>query len=488
MTDTHTWTPTKRFYGNIPRMEPAAGADFVNDEDTLLVSGFGSVGDPKVIPEALAMSERDLSLSIVSGGSTGPPVDIELVEADAVASRYPFQAREPIRNRINKREIAFQDTHIARLGEAVETGTLLNGDVAIIEAVAVGEDWLIPTTSIGHTPSYVSAADKIIIEVNFKQPLGIHQIHDIYRPGLPPNREPIPLDWPGDKIGDSRIRFEADKLVAVVESDRQDTPYTFREPTSTDEAIVENMIEFLTDEFDRNSIISETLTLQFGVGSLGNALMKGVGGLEFDETDLVYYGEVIQDGLLDLIDNEMLDVASATSLAMSAEGQERLFNNIEQYAENIVLRPADISNRAELIDRFGVVAINSALEVDIYGHVNSTHIDGRNIVSGIGGSGDFNQNSHLAVIALPSEVNEDRSRIVPHASHIDHTSHEIDVIVTEQGIADLRGKSPYEIAKALVENCAHPNHRDTLYAYLERACAKDGHIPFDPVTAFDWLD
>lgn len=488
MTDIHKWATTKRFVNDPPRMEPTAAASFVDDDDALLVSGFGSVGDPKVIPETLANSERDLSLTIVSGGSTGPNIDRELVKAKAVARRYPFQAQSSIRQLINKREIHFQDLHIARLGEAVETESLINGNVAIIEALAVGDNWLIPTTSIGHTSSYVSAADKIIVEVNHEQPLALQQIHDVYCPGLPPNRKPIPLDWPGDRIGGPQVRFEADKLVAVVESDRRDTPYTFREPTPTDEAIIENVVEFLSDEIDRNPVISETLTLQFGVGSLGNALMKGVDTLQLSDTDIVYYGEVIQDGLLDLIDNGMLEVASATSLAMSVEGQERLFDNIEQYAEKIILRPANISNRAELIDRFGVVAINSALEVDIFGHVNSTHIDGRDIVSGVGGSGDFNQNSHLAVIALPSEVNEDRSRIVPHAPHIDHTSHEIDVVVTEQGVADLRGKSPYERATALVENCAHPNHHDALYDYLEQACEKDGHIPFDPVTAFDWLD
>lgn len=480
-------TTDQRFVGTLPRTSAAEAAKLVDENATVLVSGFGSVGDPKAVPSALAESGRDLSLTVVSGGSTGPHIDTELVEAGAIERRLPFQGRDEIRTAINDGHVAFHDTHIARLGEQVETGRLVDSDVAIVEAVAVGPDWLVPTTSIGQTPAYVASADEVIVEVNHAQPLALQQFHDVYRPGLPPGREPIPLAAPGDRIGGPRIHFDPAKLVAVVESEERDTPYTFREPTAVDEAIAENLVMFLSREREVNPVLAEYLTLQFGVGSLGNALMEAVQELELDGVEILYFGEVIQDGLLDLLEAGTVQSASATSLALSADGQERLFSTIERYADSVVLRPADVSNRAELIDRFGVVAINSALEVDVYGHANSTHIDGRHIVSGIGGSGDFNQNSHLSVTALPSAVNENRSRIVPHTPHVDHTEHDVDVVVTEHGVADLRGKGPRERAQSLVESCAHPTHREALIEYLDRADSGGGHLPLDHETAFEWL-
>jgi len=190
--------------------------------------------------------------------------------------------------------------------------------------------------------------------------------------------------------------------------------------------------------------------LQFGVGSLGNALMGVISKVDFGDRDLIYYGEVIQDGLLDLLDEGRLRSASATSLALSAAGQDRLFNHVDRYADDVVLRPADVSNSPVLIDRFGVVAVNSALEVDLYGHVNSTHVNGSRVLNGIGGSGDFTRNAPLSVIALSSTVSGDISRIVPMVTHVDHTEHDVDVIVTEQGVADLRGTSPVERAERLV--------------------------------------
>src|SRR5699024_10086501 len=173
--------------------------------------------------------------------------------------------------------------------------------------------------------------------------------------------------------------------------------------------------------------------------------------------------------------------------AFSKEGQDRLFEHVEEYAEDIVLRPADLSNSATLIDQFGVAAVNSALELDLFGHVNSTHINGTMAMNGVGGSGDFNRHSPLAIVALPSTAADgDISRIVPMVPHVDHTEHDIDVVVTEQGVVDLRGNSPRETANALIESCAHPDYRDELADYLERGRSRGGHIPHDLGTAFDW--
>lgn len=477
----------RRIRGDVPVVDASTAAAAVPARGSMLVSGFGSVGYPKAVPLALADSDRDLSLTVVSGGSVGEEIDIALVEADAIERRFPYQARPPIREAVNDGSIAFQDRNISTLGDDVQYGNLAGADVAVVEALAISEDWLIPTTSIGQTPAYVESADELIVEVNTTTPMAVEQFHDIYRPGRPPNREPIPLTDPGGRIGDARIEFESDKLVAVVESDLRDESYTFRDPTESDLAIADNLRTFLEAEVERSPLYRDSLRIQFGVGSLGNALMGALGEADIGGRDLVYFGEVIQDGLLDLLDEGVLESASATSLALSANGQDRLYEHVDRYAEDIVLRPADLSNNPTLVDRFGVASVNSALEVDVYGHTNSTHVNGSKVINGIGGSGDFFRHSPLAILALPSTAaGGDISRVVPMVPHTDHTEHDLDVVVTEQGVADLRGTAPRERASKLVENCAHPSFRDDLHDYLDAATKRGGHIPHDLDRALSW--
>ncbi|HET7323478.1 MAG TPA: acetyl-CoA hydrolase/transferase C-terminal domain-containing protein, partial [Halococcus sp.] len=147
-----------------------------------------------------------------------------------------------------------------------------------------------------------------------------------------------------------------------------------------------------------------------------------------------------------------------------------------------------VSNNPALIEQFGVVGVNSAVAVDLYGNANATHIGGTDIISGIGGSGDFNRNCRVGIIALPSTAGSgDISRIVPLVTHVDHTEHDHSIVVTEYGVADLRGRSPRERMESLIE-IAHPAFRDALYAYRDRALDNGGHVPFDRETAFSWHD
>jgi succinyl-CoA:acetate CoA-transferase len=479
---------SERIVGDVPVVAAETAAAHVADDATVLMSGFGSVGYPKAVPLALADADRDLALTVVTGGSAGEEIDVRLLESGAIARRYPYQARPPAREAVNDGTVAFADRHISTLGDDVQFGGLVEPDVAVVEAVAVGEDWLIPSMSVGQTPAFVDSVDSLVVEVNRAQPRALERFHDIYRPELPPEREPVPLSAPGERIGGPRIEFDPEALDAVVETDRRGDPYDFRDPTADDRAIAENLREFLTDEVSASPLFEESVRLQFGVGSLGNALMGALGEADFGDRDLVYYGEVIQDGLLDLLDDGRLRTASATSLALSADGQDRLFDDPERYAEDVVLRPGDVSNRPALIDRFGIVAVNSALEVDVYGHVNSTHVDGSRMRNGIGGSGDFTRNAALSVIALPSMAGDDISRVVPMVPHADHTEHDGDVIVTEHGVADLRGTAPRERSRLLVENCADPAVRSELDAYLDDATAAGGHEPHDLDAAFSWRE
>jgi len=479
--------PPERIAGSIDPVDAADAAAEIGDDATVGVSGFGSTGYPKAVPLALAESGRDLDLTIISGGSVGEEIDTALVEADAIARRYPYQGRSESRTAVNDGEIAFHDRHVWRVSDEVALGQLPTPDVALVEAAAVGESWLIPALSIGATPAIVEAADRVIVEVNERIPLALRRFHDVYRPAAPPNREPIPLTEPNGRIGSPRIEFDDSKLAAVVRTRREGTPYNFREPTDRDRQIAANLASFLEAEVERNGIFDEELRLQFGVGNIGNALMGALSDLDVGDRELVYFGEVVQDGLLDMLDDGVVSVASGTTLALSAEGQDQLFSSVDAYADSVVLRPADVSNHPGIINRMGVVGVNSALEVDMYGHANSTHVQGARMLNGIGGSGDFNRNALISITALPSTAGGgDISRIVPMVTHADHTEHDFSVIVTEHGVADLRGLSPDERAEEVISECADPAFTEQLRSYLESARASGGHMPHDLDRVFSW--
>ncbi len=479
----------RRLHGDLPITDAESAAARIDDTATVLTSGFGSVGYPKAIPLALADSDRDLSLTVVSSGNVGDEIDVALVESGAIARRFSYQSSAVARGATNSRGIAISDRNASSIGDDVQYGGMVDPDVAVVEAIAVGEGWFIPSTSIGQVPAFVEAADELLVELNHTQPLELHAIHDVYRPVAPPNRDPIPLTDPGGRIGTPYVEFDPGKLVGVVETDRPDSTYTFREPTDDDLAIAANLGSFLTGEMDRSSVFDESIHLQFGVGSLGNALMGELKDLDFGGRDVVYFGELIQDGLFDMLDAGRLESASATSLALTAEGQERLFADVERYAEDVVLRPADVSNHPGLIDRFGVIGVNSAIEFDIYGNVNSTHVGGKRMINGIGGSADYNRNALVSVCALPSTLRGGEiSRVVPMAFHVDHTEHDIDVFVTEQGVADVRGCSPVERAESIIERCADPAFASELRAYLDDVTTQRNHIPHDIERAAAWYE
>ena len=479
----------RRIHGDISLTDATSAAAGIPADATVLTSGFGSVGYPKAVPLALAEDDRNLELTVAHSGNVGEEIDIDLVASGAVDRRFSYQSSDVARTATNRREIAFSDRNASAIGDEVQYGRLVDADIAVVEAVAVGDGWFVPSTSVGQVPALVEAADRLLIELNRQQPLELQELHDIYRPGTPPDRDPIPLSSPGERIGASYVSFDPKKPVSVIETDIPDSTYTFRDPTADDLAIAANLGSFLAAEIERSPVFEDAVHLQFGVGSLGNALMGELKELDFGDRDVVYFGELIQDGLFDMLDADRLKCASATSMALTDDGQERLFADINRYAENIVLRPADVSNHPGLIDQFGVIGVNSAIEFDIYGNVNSTHAGGKRMINGVGGSADFNRNSLVTVCALPSTLDGgDISRVVPMAFHIDHTEHDIDVFVTEQGVADVRGLSPVERAELTIERCAHPDFEPDLRAYLEDVKQQNNHIPHDINRAIQWQE
>src|SRR5690606_35132144 len=210
------------------------------------------------------------------------------------------------------------------------------------------------------------------------------------------------------------------------------------------------------------------LPIQSGVGNIANAVLTGLIDCPFEP--MTAYTEVIQDGMLALMRAGKLRIASATAFSLSPDAAHALNAEMAAYRERIVLRPQEISNHPEVIRRLGCLAMNGMIEADIYGNVNSTHIMGSRIQNGIGGSGDFARNAYVSIFMSPSTAKGGRiSAIVPQVPHVDHIMQDVMVVVTEQGLADLRGLSPKQRAELIIANCAHPEYRPLLADYYRRA-------------------
>ncbi len=284
---------------------------------------------------------------------------------------------------------------------------------------------------------------------------------------------------PMQRIGEPYLHVDPAKVVAVVETNHPDRNSAFSAPDETSHAIADHVLDFLRHEVASGRMPSSLLPLQSGVGNIANAVLAGLDGSEF--RGMTAFTEVIQDAMLDLLDSGTLTAASATSFGLSDVGAQQFMANIDAYKGRILLRSEEISNHPELVRRLGVIAMNGMIEADIYGNVNSTHIMGSAIMNGIGGSGDFARNAFLNFFLSPSTAKAGAiSSIVPMVSHVDHTEHDVHVIATEHGLADLRGLSPRARAKRVIAQCAHPRFRDALTDYTERAWAAHPHARQTP--------
>ena len=452
-------------------------AMMICDGMNVAVSGFTPSGCPKAVPLALAeqvrSGKRRVRIGLFSGASTGEEIDSAWADPGLIAHRMPYMTSKELRAVVNgKTELptSYCDIHLGQLAQNVRCGFYGKIDVAIVEAAAVKEDGgIIPTTAVGCSQSYIQAAEKVIIELNLSQPTELEGFHDIYQMKDPPNREPIPLTRVDQRIGQPWLDCPIDKIAAVVITEKEEKPRALAPADAVSQKIADNIVAFLLKEKEAGRLSTEELPLQSGVGSVANAVLEGLKQTAFSH--LSFFSEVMQDGILDLIDAGRADMASATSLTLSKEGMARLLGNLEQYKDKIILRDSEISNSAEVIRRLGVISMNTAIEADIYGNVNSSHMSGTRIYNGIGGSGDYARNAYLSIFMTNSVAKDGAiSCIVPFATHIDHTEHDVDVLVTEQGYADLRGLSPKERAVQIIENCAHPDYRPKLRAYFQEAC------------------
>ena len=448
---------------------------------TLGFSGF-SGGNPKRIPLALAdhvetnRLQGELRFNLLTGASIGLDVEERWAKLGMIDSRWPYQASRESRNRVNRGDIRMGDCHLSMFPQNLVYGfhTIPQGriDIAIIEATGITEQGeIILSEAVGISPELVMLADQILIEVNTAIP-SFAGLHDIVMPNKPPGRQPYPITRVDQRIGSPAIPCDPNKIVAIVESHRGGVGRPLDPVESGQTLIAQHILGFLQSEIHNGRLPTNLLPLQSGVGSIANAVLTELGRGPFDRLEI--WTEVMHDTVLDLQEAGKLAFASGTSLALSPSGLKRLYDDFSKFTSRIVLRPSQISNHPEIIRRLGVIAMNTPVEFDLYGHANSSHVCGSQILNGIGGSGDFLRNGYLSILHTPSTRPTPTdptgiSCVVPMVSHVDHTEHDLDVLVTEQGLADLRGRTPLERAKLVIERCAHPDYRPLLRDYLEQS-------------------
>lgn len=461
--------------------------------DTIGLSGFTASGTPKVVTVALAERAKALhekgeefKVNLFTGASTNDHVDGELSRADAVGIRVPYQGHKDSRNLANANKMHYSDLHLSHLSQDMRYGFYGDVDVAIIEATEMSPNGeVILGAGLGMTPTVAQMAKKVIIEYSSYYHNSFRGFHDNYIPADPPHRREIPIYKPSDRIGSPILKIDPKKIIGVVPSNASESIAPFTAPDELTSKIGENICNFLASELKAGRLPKEFLPIQSGVGNVANAVLYGLG--EHPEIPrFEMYTEVIQDAVMSLMEEGKCKFASTCALTFSDDAMLRFMDNIDFFRDKVVMRPGEISNNPEIVRRLGLIAMNTALEADIFGNVNSTHVMGTKMMNGIGGSADFSRNAYLSIFSCPSIQKGGKiSTFVPMVSHLDHSEHSVKILATEQGVADLRGKDPRQKAETIIENCVHPMYKELMWDYLKLAERKSGgHTPHYLPAAF----
>lgn len=458
----------------------------VSHGDTLGVGGFGPAGSPKCITPEIARraraehaAGRPFKVDVVTGASIGASCDGELAAADAIDRRLPFSVNPDIRRAYNEGRVRYTDLNLSDNATHLRQGLTGNITWGIIEACDLqevrGKVRIYLTAGIGIAPTVCRLARKgVFIELNTWHSTKLIGMHDIYEIEDPWFRAPIRITQPIEHIGMPFIEIDPERIAGVVECHLPDEGRPMTPANATTDRIGQHMADFLVWNMEQGYVHRNKLTLQSGVGSGANAVLGALGHCP-EVPGFNIYTEVLQEEPLRLIKEGRVMAASTGALTISAEHLQALYRDINDYRGRLILRPSEISNCPEIIARLGICSLNTALEVDIYGHVNSTKVCGTRMMNGVGGSADFTCNAMLSTFTCGSTAKDGRiSSIVPFCSHVDHTEHYVDAIITEYGVADLRGKCAAEKAEALVA-IAHPDYRPLLRDYLRLAARYGGH-------------
>lgn len=473
-----------------PIMTADEAVTLIHDGQTLGFSGFTAAGSPKAVPRALAQraelehrAGRPFKIGVLTGASTGPSLDGALAQAEAIDFRTPYQSDPVLRSQINTGKVRFVDMHLSLLPQVVRYGFLGPVNWAVVEACDVSRGGgIVLTSAVGASPTFLNEADKILIELNSNHPPHLLGMHDIFEPKDPPARSEIPIYSPSDRIGSPVCIVDPSKIVGIVLTALDDESTAFSDPTPATQQIGHLVADFLVAEMRAGRVPAHFLPLQSGVGDVANCVLASLGA-HSEIPNFEMYTEVLQDSVVPLLESGRCKFASTCSLTLSPARMSEVTGNLNFFKKRIVMRPQEVTNHPEVVRRLGVVSMNTAIEVDLGGNVNSTHVMGRQMMNGIGGSGDFTRNAYLSVFSCPSTAKGGRiSTIVPLVSHMDHSEHSVQIVVTEQGVADLRGKDPHQRARLIIDKCAHPDFKDQLREYLR--LVKEGHEPQSLSLAF----
>ena len=464
----------------------AEAASLIKNGDSLGLSGFTPAGSPKAVTRELAKiaeaehaKGNEFKVNLFTGASTGQSTDGVLTEANAINFRAPYTTNSSFRKAVNVNAVRYNDLHLSMMAQDLRYGFYGKIQWAILEVSKIedcGENYHVYLTAAGGiAPTVARISEKVILELNSFHSDKTGLIQDVYEPLDAPFRQPIPITKPSDRIGTPYVEIPKAKVVGVVECNLPDEARAFKGSDPITDQIGANVAQFLLNDMKRGVIPPSFLPLQSGVGTTANAIL-GALSKNPDIPDFNIYTEVLQDAIVDMMLTGRVKDASTCSLTVSNDCLAQIYDNIDMLRDRLTLRPSEISNSPEVIRRLGVIAINTAIEVDIYGNANSTHISGTKMMNGIGGSGDFERNAYISIFTCASTAKDGLiSSIVPFVSHQDHSEHDVNVIVTEQGIADLRGKTPLERAHLIIENCAHPDYKPLLRDYLKLAQMGNTH-------------
>jgi succinyl-CoA:acetate CoA-transferase len=473
--------------GNLAgRLDSAAdAAALIRDGMTVAVGGYTSAGYPKAVPAELARRQAEgeaLRLNIISGSLVS---QIDEMLAAVIVRRTPMLESQSLRRAANARQMIYVEQQIAKLPRLLRYEAFGRIDLAVIEGLGFTEEgWLVPSSSVGLIPQLAEQAEGLIIEVNQAQPAGLAGLADVYQPGRPPRR-PIPLLHPAHRFGEPFVRVDPKKIKAVVLTDQPDQARPsppLSEPLARAVGHLMNFLELASVRHWRGTLPP----VQTGVGQLAGGLVRALGASRF--RGLKFFCGLLGEEHLELLASGRAEAASASALQMTARVTEIIRTFGQDIRETLVLRNQEVTNDAETAIRLGLLSINSGLEADIYGNINASHIAGSQVVNGLGGGANFAQNAELSVLVLPS-ANAERtiSHIVPMVPHVDIGEHDVDILVTDQGLADLRGCDEVERAELIITSCAHPAYQDMLRDYLKLALATvGGHHPQLPDEAFAW--
>jgi len=457
-----------------PILTAEEAATLIQDGQTIGFSGFTPAGSAKAIPAALAVrakiehaAGRPFTVGVLTGASTGKSLDGALAEAEAISFRTPYQSDSTLRKQINSGQVKFVDMHLSLLPQIVRYGFLGPVHWAVVEACDIlPGGGIVLSTAVGASNTYLRLAEKILIELNARHPATLLGMHDIFEPGDPPARQEIPIFKASDRVGSPICMMDPKKIAGIVMTDLDDESGAFDRPTPLTDQIGQNVAEFLVSEMRAGRIPPHFLPLQSGVGNIANAVLAALGDNKHVPS-FEMYTEVLQDSVVPLLERGRCTFASTCALTLSPEMMRHVTMNLDFFHGKILMRPQEITNHPEIVRRLGIVSMNTAIEVDLGGNVNSTHVMGKTMMNGIGGSGDFTRNAYLSIFSCPSTAKGGNiSAVVPLASHMDHSEHSVQIVITEQGVADLRGKDPRERAQVIIDHCAHPDYREQLRDYL----------------------